>query len=162
MLIPTASSQPQYSHVVPSQHNPTVWFPQAVPEGEGKYKASFIFQIRHYHCGKRDFQDIVSEEEWQRTAGQSDSAVQEHWEELWVGILPGQISMRSASAGLRQYLLSWWPWRSSHTRTSWGSLGKEKKIFSYYHQQGLYFCALKPNTSYKFKGESQSNIPRDS
>lgn len=145
MLILTASSQPQCSHVVPSQHNPTVWFPQAVPEGEGKYKASFIFQIRHYHCGKRDFQDIVSEEEWQRTAGQSDSAVQEiqeHWEELWVGILPGQISMKSANAGLRQYLLSWWPWRSSHTWTSWGSLGKEKKIIFILSSRGFVFLCF--------------------
>lgn len=39
------------------------------------------------------------------------------------------VSLKSASAKLRQYLLSWWPWRSSHTWTSWGSLDKEKKIY---------------------------------
>lgn len=36
----------------------------------------------------------MCEEEWQRTAGQSDSAGQEiwdHWEELWVRILPGSL-----------------------------------------------------------------------
>lgn len=32
--------------------------------------------MRHYHWGKRDFQDIVHEEEWYKPAGQSDSARQ--------------------------------------------------------------------------------------
>lgn len=36
----------------------------------------------------------MCEEEWQRTAAQADRAgqeIQEHWEELGVGILPGPL-----------------------------------------------------------------------
>lgn len=67
-------------------------------------------------------------------------------------------SLRSVSAELRQYLLSWWPWRSSHTWTSWGSLDKEKYYFHIINR----VCVLKPNTSPEFKGKSLRSIPSDS
>lgn len=51
----------------------------------------------------------------------------------------------SAPQGLSKYLLSWWPWRSSHTRKSWWSLDKEKTVFKI--SSGFLFLCFGPCSS---------------